>query len=470
MADVGLRTGLRAPATTMAAVLAAFGSAWLLERLAHLGADIVMQAVVLSITLARTQRGTAPTDRLTGLVVLPTVAFAAIGLGTLMSDRPFEGDAAFVLLVTSALWIRRFGPLFARAGTLMLLPAIALLVLPHVVSSGHVLWAPVVALIAWFWVTAFQLIADRATPPASSQAAPRSNRAAHRMAAQMGVALAGAFTAGHLLFPDHWAWVVLTAFIVCNGARGQGDALHKGVLRALGATGGTCLATLVAGTFAPGNRGSVALIFVVLGIAVWLRPRNYAYWAGGVTAALSLLYGYFGQTAMPLLWTRMEAILVGAVIGVASAWFVLPFRTRDVLRRRAAVALAVLSEVLMGEPGATHKFEGAVAELDKLYPALRMHRTVTRRRPHQADAIDHLRDIVAQLHVVGADRSLAMLRANVGAARRAIARRTNGAPYRAVKAEDAHIRDMDAALAAIHAIYAPPTRAPECRVSARPES
>ncbi|MEU5990294.1 hypothetical protein ABZ806_15110 [Spirillospora sp. NPDC047418] len=176
MADVGLRTGRRAglpraaplatPATTMAAVLAAFGSAWLLERLAHLGADIVMQAVVLSITLARTQRGTAPAGRLTGLVVLPAVALAAVGLGTLMSDRPFAGDAAFVLLVTSALWIRRFGPLFTRTGTLVLLPAIALLILPHTPSSGHVLWAPVVALIAWFWVTAFQTLADRIARPA----------------------------------------------------------------------------------------------------------------------------------------------------------------------------------------------------------------------------------------------------------------------------------------------------------------
>lgn len=477
MADVRVGRGWRAvpritplapAATTMAAVLAAFGSAWLLERLAHLGVDSVMQAVVLSITLARTQRGAATADRLAGLVVLPTVALAAIGLGTLMSHRPLEGDAAFVLLVTSALWLRRLGPQFTRAGTLMLLPAIALLILPHTPSSGHALWAPLVALIAWFWVTAFQALADRADPAPARRDGQRSSRAAHRMAAQMGVALAGAFAAGHLLFPDHWSWVVLTAFIVCNGARGQGDALHKGVLRAFGATGGTCLATLAAGTFAPGNRGSVALIFVVLGIAVWLRPRNYAYWAGGVTAALSLLYGYFGQTAIPLLWTRIEAILVGAAIGVASAWFVLPFRTRDVLRRRTAGALAALSEVLRGEPGALRRFEGAVAEMDDLYPPLKTHRAVTRRRPHQADVVDHLRGIAVQLRSLGPDPRLGRLRANVGAVRRTVARRADGAPYRPITVDDARIAGIDAALGAIHAIYAPPTRARECPESARP--
>ncbi|WP_433463036.1 FUSC family protein [Spirillospora sp. CA-128828] len=427
-----------APAVpTMAAVLAAFGSALLLERLAHLGTDVVMQAVVLSVTLSRTQRDTAMADRMTGFVVLPLVAVLAIALGTLMSGSPIAGDAAFVVLIASAIWIRRFGPRLTRAGTLMMLPAIALLVVPHTRSSGHLLWAPVVALIACFWVTAFQVLADRVGPTKASAPEARQgrSRASGRMAAQMAVALVGAFTAGHLLFPDHWSWVVLTSFIVCNGALGQGDALHKGILRALGATGGTLLAALVAGTFAPGNRGSVVLIFVVLGVAVWLRPRNYAYWAGGVTAALSLLYGYFGQPAMPLLWTRMEAILVGAVIGVASAWFVLPFRTRDVLRRRAAGALALLPEVLKGEPGALTRFEVSVAELDKLYPPLRMHRAITRKSPHHADVVDLLRGI--RSHLV---------------------------------TDDPPISAINAAVAGIREIYTPPTRAQATPDAARPDA
>lgn len=57
MADVGFhptgRSGLLAP-PRWRRCSGSFASAWLLERLAHLGVDIVMQAVVLSITLART--------------------------------------------------------------------------------------------------------------------------------------------------------------------------------------------------------------------------------------------------------------------------------------------------------------------------------------------------------------------------------------------------------------------------------
>ena len=48
------------------------------------------------------------------------------------------------------------------------------------------------------------------------------------MALQMGVALSAAFAIGLLFFPQHWGWSVLTAFIVCSGARGRGDAAYKG--------------------------------------------------------------------------------------------------------------------------------------------------------------------------------------------------------------------------------------------------
>ncbi|MEV4005232.1 FUSC family protein [Actinomadura sp. NPDC049753] len=440
MTLAGVRPRSAPPAAvTMAAVIAAFGSALVLDRLAHLGADAVMQAVTLSVTLAGAQRGALLADRLTACVVLPSVALAAVGLGMLMSSRPMAGDAAFVLLITAAVWIRRFGRGPARAGTLMTLPAISLLVLPRTGAPGHLAWAPAMALIAWFWVTASQLLAERVTavgPTPASEPEQRS-RASGRMAAQMAVALGSAFCAGHLLFPDHWSWVVLTAFIVCNGARGQGDAVYKGILRALGATGGTLLAALVAGRFAPGDPGAVALIFVVLGAAVWLRPMNYAYWAGGITAALSLLYGYFGEPAMPLLWIRLEAILAGGVIGVASAWFVLPFRTRDVLRHRGATALAVLPQALSGGPGALSRFERSVAELDKIYPPLRAHRAITRRRPHDADVVDHLREIRDRL--------------------------------RTLDTEEAALAEIDTAVAGIRALFARARRVREPPGAVRPD-
>jgi hypothetical protein len=462
-----------AAATTMAAVLAAFGSKLLLEHPAHLHADSVMQAVVLSTTLDRTQRGSRLPDRLIGFVVLPAVALVSVGLGTLMRDAVAVGDAGFAVLVTAGVWIRRFGPRFSKAGTLMMLPAIALLVIPHGASGAsatRIYWAPVVAFIAYFWVTAAQVAVerpwksaatDRADKPAPAPTTSKKLPASTRMAAQMGVALSAAFIAGHWLFPDHWSWVVLTAFIVCNGARGRGDAVHKGLLRMLGAAGGTAMAALVAGLFGPRDPHAVALIFVVLGLAAWLRQRSYAFWAGGVTAALSLLYGYFGQSAVPLLQTRLEAIVVGAVIGTAAARFVLSFRTRDVLRRRISESLVALTDVLKDEPGARSRFEESVTEMDKIYGALRLHRFATRTQPHPVEAIDVLRATVP--HVRALEPGTGRLRANIGAVRRAVAGRHDGKPYRTLPWDDdaPSARAIDAGLARIHEIYARPVAEPE---------
>src|SRR5262249_18480430 len=86
------------------------------------------------------------------------------------------------------------------------------------------------------------------------------------------------------------------------------------------------------------------VIFAVLAVATYLRGYSYAYWAAGVTSVLSLLYGYFGETGTALLPTRLEAIGLGALVGIAAAWLVLPIRTSDVVRLRRAQALYALRD------------------------------------------------------------------------------------------------------------------------------
>jgi len=140
---------------------------------------------------------------------------------------------------------------------------------------------------------------------------------------QMAAAVAAAFALGRLLFDQHWPWMVLTAYVAASGNRGRNDVVRKGVERLVGACAGTVLATGVAVAGITG-RTSVVLIFVVLAVALWLRPLNYAYWAAGMTTALSLLLGYYGQDAQSLLPTRLEAIALGAALAVASAWWLLP--------------------------------------------------------------------------------------------------------------------------------------------------
>src|SRR3954468_21366003 len=248
---------LRAAVVTMAAVLAAYGSGIWIEHRAHLHVDLVITAVAIAMTLARVQLGADPGDRLIGATVLAASAAGSSEVSSLILRHQVAGDAAFTAAVAASIWVRRFGPRATKAGTVLVVPFVTLLVThaegapPH--DAAHDLWSALIALVAAFWVAAFQLGAaalgwreQRRRPPAAAQTPNPGTRripANTRMACQMAAALAAAFAVGHRAFHEHWPWAVLTAFIVCSGARGRGDVLHKGVLRAAGAAAGTVVAT-----------------------------------------------------------------------------------------------------------------------------------------------------------------------------------------------------------------------------------
>ncbi|MDA0159146.1 FUSC family protein [Solirubrobacter ginsenosidimutans] len=424
----------------MVAVLGAYGSALLLAHMTHQHAQLMVLAVVLTLTLERTQRTADRAHRVRTLVLLPLIAVAASQVGPLLVHHPNAGDALFVIAIAGSIWVRRFGSAAARAGTLVALPFIALLTTPIVAAPGSddpTLWAAVVAVIAFTWVTALHLATGSfgAADEAGAQPRPSAARrlpASTRMAVQMGLSLGIAFAAGRALFPAHWSWVVLTAFIVASGNRGRADVLHKSGLRIAGALAGTIAATLLAGRIAPGEPITVVAIFVVLAAATWLRPLSYAFWAAGITAVLALLNGYFGERGDELLGQRLLGILVGAAIAVAAAWLVLPVRTTDVLRRRIADALAALSDVIAGrETGsAAHRFAGTVEALEQIARPLRLQRRL-RAGAHRADAIDAVAACaapVATLATAPAERltrhdtrrHLGQLARDVGAIRRHI--------------------------------------------------
>ncbi|WP_435650389.1 FUSC family protein [Kitasatospora purpeofusca] len=484
--DPGLRL-LRGTAVTTAAMLAAYGSALLIEHFADLRVDVVVQAVVLAATAARVQLAADRYDRLLGLAVLPTAAAGAAEIGRLMTLHPNAADALFTLGTALAVWLRRFGPRAARGGGLLVLPLVALLVMPPdagpVADHEHTLWVALIAVVSGAWVALFQAAAVRTglvpapvrapapapEPEPEPQAEPEARRRPDvhtRMALQMAGAVGGAFVAGRAVWPDHWAWVVLTAFIVCSGARGRGDVLFKGFQRAVGAAAGTVVATAVAGSFGPHEDAAVVLIFAVLAVATWLRELSYAYWAGCVTAVLSLLYGWFGQSSDDLLRTRLAAIGLGAAVGIAASWLILPLRTRDVLRRRTADALAVLTE-LLGSAGGDRpallrgraRFAYGAGQLELLARPLRAERralglagrlpggAASSTHPHRADVVDAVAACEAPLGVLvdGAvadpalwsDPRVARLNravaANSAAVRRAIGRRP-GPAYQGIRA------------------------------------
>ncbi|MEP6482608.1 MAG: FUSC family protein, partial [Rhodoglobus sp.] len=165
-----------------------------------------------------------------------------------------------------------------------------------------------------------------------------------RMAIQLAAAVAVAFALAFWLFPAHWGWVVLTAYLVSAGNRGRADVLYKSGLRIAGAAAGSIAAVAVAGVHLEGPP-LVAVVIGAVGIGLVLRNLSYAFWALIVTLALTVLQGGLGAQPVEL-WPRVLAILVGAACGVLAAWFILPIRSENVLRRRIADALASLDAYL----------------------------------------------------------------------------------------------------------------------------
>jgi hypothetical protein len=414
-------------------------------RAAGADAQPAVLAAVLAVGLSRRPlplQGARVFALCATMVLVPLIA---LGVGRLLRAMPPAGAAAFVAGMFASVWLRNFGPRARQAGALVALPLIAMLIVPppSLRGPGGALAAlsltVCAGLVALVWVVAIQTPARRAgssaeRAPAQAPRPERPGRAPSvptRMALQMAVALSLAFVAGFAVFPGHWAWAVLTAFIVCSGARGRGDAAYKAMLRLAGALAGTAAAALLAALVQPGGAFEAAAIFVVLFFGLWLRETNYAYWACAMTLVLALLSG--GGLGTRLLAFRLEAILAGALCAVAATWFVFPIRTTDIVRRRLADALAALDEFVVHAHAEDERsvklaaFEQHLHELDGVAAPVRLHRRFVR---DDADHPARWIELTAALRVRAtsfglgeraADVQRTTIRKAIGASRRAIA-------------------------------------------------
>ena len=397
---------LAAAAVTMLAALTTLACAMAIDP--EPGPAVL--AVVLCLSFSRSHLDHDLRGRLEAAIALPVVGLVVTGVGMLLHRAPWDGAAVFVVGMFLSIWVRRFGPMARRAGSLIALPFIVILTTPYIPTKhlGSLMgsFVPIiVALLALIWVAVFQALARRlhVLPPlrepittaiAPTQESALRPVASTRMAIQMAVALAASFLIGYLFFAERWAWIVLTAFIVNSGNRGRLDVAYKSVLRVVGAATGTFFALTLTMHIGSHDTATVALILVSVFLGRWLRPFNYAWWALFVTMALALLQGFSGPSTKNILGLRLEEIVIGAVIGVVSAWLIYPVRSTAVLRRRIADALAVLSDAF--DPAITEKtpdsFVAALASVEQVAPAFKASRIVARRfaPTHPADWIDAL--------------------------------------------------------------------------------
>jgi hypothetical protein len=421
---------LREASVTMLAAIATLLCATAIEP----GPGPAVLAVVLSLALSRSQLDRDRRGRVEAAIALPVVGMVAVGVGFLLHRAPWLGALVFIAGMFMSVWLRRFGPIAGRVGSLIALPFIVPLITPYIrpTPNDHlrtVLLPAVIALLALLWVSVLHALARRVhflpearaserSPSASTGTSSLRPVASTRMAIQMAAALAVSFGIGFIFFAERWTWIVLTVVIVLAGNRGRLDVAYKSVLRVFGAAGGTLIALSVS-VHVGSPTLTAAWILAALFLGVWLRPLGYAWWALFVTLALALLQGFAGGSAPQILWLRLEEIMIGAIVGVSAAGFVLPVRSTAAMRRRIHDALAILAQALdpASPARAADEFDAAVARVEQLGPAFRAIRFVTRRFKalQPADWVDAL--------VACRDPAIALIsrKEAPGAVRRAVA-------------------------------------------------
>jgi hypothetical protein len=452
-------------AFALAAVIASFVAELALCRAAGADAQPAIVAALIALSLSARPRPRGPRAHpLLHAAAPAAIAPAAAGFGWLLHAAPAVGAMAFTATMALTVWVRNVGGFAQTLGRLAALPLLAILIVPPPVTRAA--GGPIVdialliaaGIIGLAVSRALRFLAERAggtgsdagsenaqpdTPlerPASARTqtprTPGSLPVPTRMALQMAVALAAAFVVGFAAFGHHWGWVVLTAFIVCSGARGRGDAAYKGLLRLLGAAAGTLAAAAIGALFAPRGPGEAVTIFVVVYAGLLLRDVNYAYWAGCMTLVLALLANSTGASVTALLALRLLAIIAGALCAVTAAWFVFPIRTEAVIRRRLADVLAALDAfIALADASATERasrlrhLEARIAELNAVAPPVELHRRVFGARgsgEHPAGWISRMREVNERARALSSDGSdaepvRARVRRATGIARRAIA-------------------------------------------------
>lgn len=435
----------------LAALAAAFASFVTMDLLCRAyGAQLspAILAAILAISLVRRSAPRSARQRLAAPFVIAATALAATGVAWMLHANPLGGAVVFSAAIAGSIKLRDFGERGRRAGALVALPLVTMLVVPAraaapggaLVDFGLIVAAGVVPLAYAIVVgeiaqrARVPLAAAEAQPAATPRTAGFSNPT--RMALQMAAALSAAFSLGFGLFPGHWGWVVFSAFIVCSGARGRGDAAYMGVLRVVGSLVGTLAAAALAYLWAPGGVAEATAIFGLLFFALWLRDVNYAYWAGFVTLILAFLTRSNNGLDSELLGVRLAAIFAGAACAVAAAWFVLPIRTEAVVRRRLADALTALDDLVahagVADAEQTNRqayLEGRIAELASVAPPVIWHRRLFAFRAgpeHPARWIEltnglreHAAAFIAPANL--RERQCGIVRRAIGAARRALA-------------------------------------------------
>ena len=179
-----------------------------------------------------------------------------------------------------------------------------------------------------------------------------------RTALQVAVAGTIAVAVGAVVSPQRWYWVALSSFFVFVNTGSRGATLRKAVERMAGTAGGVA-AGLVVGFLLAGQTGlELAAIFPLLFVGFWMLQRSYAVMIAMITILLALLLDLTGSLTPELLLLRLLDTVIGATIGSAVAFLMLPTRTTGAVEAAFRGYLSALDELLAAMTAAAPHGDG----------------------------------------------------------------------------------------------------------------
>ncbi|RRO18916.1 FUSC family protein [Saccharopolyspora rhizosphaerae] len=167
-----------------------------------------------------------------------------------------------------------------------------------------------------------------------------------RTAIQVTVAAGLAIVLGQLVAPNRWYWAVITAFVVFISTNSRGELLVRAWQRTAGTILGVLAGIVVAAQVSGDLTAELSVIMLCVFLAFYFVGYSYAAMTFFITTLLGALYGMLGTFDVSVLETRLAETAVGALAGVLAAVFVLPTRTREVVRTNTTEFLTALRDFL----------------------------------------------------------------------------------------------------------------------------
>ena len=179
-----------------------------------------------------------------------------------------------------------------------------------------------------------------------------------KRSAQVFVATGIAATIGYQMSDHYWTWAVIVAMFLFFGTESAGHILDKGLNSAIGVVLGVLAGIFLTEAFGTIPQVELVLIPLLLFMALYLMPVNYAMGAAMITTILGLVYQLLGLPAPSIMLLRLGEVLAGAAAGTLAALLVFPHRPLALLNHRTAHLIAGLADAIDPKVGETiHRAE-----------------------------------------------------------------------------------------------------------------